>query len=223
MELSSGTETAETFSYKTDLKSQYIIPVGNKEGLFLNPYSFGGKEIRFERTKDDFMTKKKGHPGFDAFNVVLGSLTCSPKNGHVIYANRVEPEVEIFDSDGKLIRRLKFHDERLYEPQQYYTDKGHGTDSYCFLGKVKQSFIDACGSDDCIALLFRPGVITPTSTAVSAVSYIIVFDWNGDNVRGCSLNENISTISLSSDGKSLYCFSSSEQGKQLIKYYLDNE
>lgn len=217
MDLSSGIERPDTYSYNTALKSQCIIPVSHENGIFLNPDSFKGKERRIRRTEDGFLYNG-GRSRFNAFNVVLGGLAYSPRNGTVIYADRVEPTVEILDSGGRLSRRIMFKDTTSDEPQQYSMDKDDGMDSYSFLGKVKQSFTDVCCTDNNVALLFRPGIITPTSTSVSDMSYVIVMDWDGDNMKVLHLDEDVVNISLSSDGKSLFSFSSGEDGNYLTQY-----
>lgn len=220
IDVSTGIDNPSIISYDTGLSTQYVLPVTMRKGLFLAHESFKGKRRRVRTTGDEYQPDRHNVGRYDAFNVVLGELACSNVRNRSVFADRVDSKVEILDTDGKLLKRIMFISQGDKERQQYSKDESEGVTYYTFLGSVKQSFTDVCCNDSTIALLYRPGLITPSSVSISDHPYVVLMDWDG-NVRATYvMDDEFDRISITSDGRCLFCFSSREGGNSVMRYDL---
>lgn len=196
----------------SDIKSQCVIPVSNHDCLYLNPHSFITGRQRVLLSKNNFKPANCIRTKYNCMNVLHGSIATNGR-GKIVYVDYVTSHVEILDESGHLETIIE---KENLEHQEYYTD----SKEIVFMGYVCQSFIDVCPFKNGFAALYRPMIISDKDSINNDESEIYVFDWNGNQCSHYVIRAVVENLSLSYDGRFLFCFESMDGNKKLSVYEL---
>lgn len=197
--------------FHTNIFSQEIIPF-KKRLLFLNPNSFDGKAPRVIISDRNWNYVERHKYSFDASNVVDGSLQYNPSRKKIAFLADYIPVIEIMNENGDLIRRIHFP-HSVCDFETVYHSNSNITE-YLYPYRSSPTFPDYsfCGSDsneDYIACIYWREDWTYV---------ILILDWEGHIIDGFNPVNKVIQISISSDGKRVFCWESEENNSVLREY-----
>lgn len=102
------------------------------------------------------------------------------------------------------------------EQQDYHVD----SHELVFNGYVCRSFVDVCPYNDGFIALYRPGIFTIDSVDSSEESEVFAFDWKGSQLSHYKINAKVDDLSVSGDGRVLFCWECSSGINRLSCYEL---
>lgn len=197
--------------FHTNIFSQEIIPF-KKRLLFLNPNSFDGKAPRVIISDRNWNYVERHKYSFDASNVVDGSLQYNSSKGRIAFLADYIPVVEIMNENGVLLKRIHFPHSICDFEKVYH--KSVGITEYLYPYCSSPSFPDYsfCGSDsneNYIACIYWRDDWTYA---------ILILDWEGHIIDGFNPVSKVKQISISSDGKRVFCWEAEENNGVLREY-----
>lgn len=196
----------------SDINSQCIIPISRQKCIYLNPHSFKTGKQRILTSKEGFQPAHCLKSRFNCINVLHGFIATNG-NGKYAYVDHITSHIELIDESG---HQYKIIEKADIEQQDYYVD----SNEIVFKGYVCRSFVDVCSNNDCLIALYRPGVLTADTIDNVDESELFVFDWDGNQISHYVVNAKVVDISLSKDGRVLYCWESTLGVNRLTRYEL---
>lgn len=199
----------------TNIKSQCIIPITDKKGMYLNPNSFKAGRKRILQTEEGYQMfgcRKSRH---NYINVLLGTIASDESNQNLVYADRVLSRIEFMDERH---HKKNIVSKESLEEQKYYVDSQEVT----FSGSVYQSFVDICAYRKGVAVVYRPGIIYFDREEVPQWSDVFLFDWKGSTLARYRIDAEVINISLSYNGNCMWCYENKLGNKQVTFYELEN-
>ena len=201
----------------TDIRSQVIWPY-HSGLLALNPYCFVNEDARvynngarFIISDSNYVYKETNEYEFDTYNSVLASFFISYPNGRIAVYNSIEPEIELYDTDLRLIKKIRGPELTSNIRYNIMSDGdvltiGAPTSYYC-----------ECYDDNYFYLTFVGRFIEDDETIFDIDrSYIFKFDWDGNFVDSYYVDHFVSSMSLSEDGQSMYIFGVNRDGENVF-------
>ena len=201
----------------TDIRSQVIWPY-HSGLLALNPYCFVNEDAgvynngaRFIISDSNYVYKETNEYEYDTYNAVLTSFLISWSNNRIAVYNAIEPEIEIYDTDTKPIRKIRGPELSSKIRYSIMSDgdvltKGDPNSYYC-----------DCSDDNYFYLAFIGEFINMEETIFDVDrSYIFKFDWDGNFVDSYYVDHFVSSMSLSEDGQSMYIFGVNRDGENVF-------
>lgn len=201
----------------TDIRSQVIWPY-HSGLLALNPYCFVNEDAgvynngaRFIISDSNYVYKETKEYEFDTYNSVLASFFISYPNGRIAVYNSIEPEIELYDTDLRLIKKIRGPELTSNIRYNIMSDGdvltiGAPTSYYC-----------ECYDDNYFYLTFVGRFIEDDETIFDIDrSYIFKFDWDGNFVDSYYVDHFVSSMSLSEDGQSMYIFGVNRDGENVF-------
>ena len=201
----------------TDIRSQVIWPYHG--GLLaLNPYCFVNKATgvynngdRFIISDSNYVYKETEEYEFDTYNAVLATFFISYPNGRIAVYNSIEPEIELYDTELRLIKKIRGPE--LPSDIRYSIM----SDGDVLTHGVPTSYYCECYDDTYFYLTFVGRFIDSDETIFTVDrSYIFKFDWDGNFVDSYYVDHFVSSMSLSSDGQSMYIFGLNPDGENVF-------
>lgn len=199
--------------YHTNLYSQEIIPIRERL-LFLNQYSFKGKAPRVRYSDSMWNYTEKHRYDFDAMNVVDGFLLYNQEEDRIAFLADYEPVIELMDGNGKLLKSVRFpHSVCEFVAVNY---KSIGIVEYSYPYQESPSFPEYsfCAADS------NEDIIVCSFWRDDWTFIVMAIDWHGNILDGFAVDSKIRNVSLSSDGKSVYCWEEANERKYLKQYEL---
>ena len=157
------------------------------------------------------MYKETNEYEFDTYNSVLASFFISYPNGRIAVYNSIEPEIELYDTDLRLIKKIRGPELTSNIRYNIMSDGevltiGAPTSYYC-----------ECYDDNYFYLTFVGRFIEDDETIFDIDrSYIFKFDWDGNFVDSYYVDHFVSSMSLSEDGQSMYIFGVNRDGENVF-------
>lgn len=210
-----------TFRHYT-INTQRLWPFRGRL-LAVNPNCFVDKQNginndgpRFILSDSNYNYKETKHYEINTINLTGADFFISYEKNRIFYWNLYSPEIEIYDTDLHLLRKINgikqdkkieylFANGYVYADADYeYTYRvGCYDDKYVYIISFGEAPNEDASWDD-----FNK-------------SYILKFDWDGNFIDSYLIELNISSLSVSTDGQSLYAFGLDSQGNNaLYKYSL---
>lgn len=185
----------------SDIKSQCIIPISQQKCIYLNPNSFKTGKQRILTSIEDIQSAPCRKSRFNFMNVLHGFIAT---NGHGKYAfaDHITSHIELINESG---HQYKILEKAIMEQQDYYVD----SKEIVFSGYVCRSFVDLCSNNDAFYAVYRPGVLSFDTIENEDESEIFVFDWEGNQLSHYVVYARVVDLSLSEDGRFLFCWESS--------------
>lgn len=196
-------------SYFSNIHSQAIVPMTLNRGVFLNASSKERRQVLL--TDTDFRYPGRV-PKPDRINVSHGTIVMNDSLDRYAVLDRIKSKVEICDGHGRIKKLIQ---KKTLEDQQYDIDK----EGYpVFLNSYYQSFTDGCEYDNGFVALYRSGCISPQSEDLSALSYILFFDWSGNILKSYKIASSVLNLSISNDGSHIFLFEEGSFGRRMSTY-----
>ena len=190
----------------TQIMSQRVMPFGDRV-LYINSFSFDGKEPRILFTGKDWMGKEREYEG-TYLNVMSGNIFSDNRMERIGCAMKAFPTIEIMDRKGKPLIKITFP----HEPWKILTLHHDGFDEYIMDGDFNDCFYAGCGGESLFCVVYDD----------KDSQLVLVFDWEGNILDGFELEGKADRISLSKDEKSLYIWEHSGEDDVLNRYSLKN-
>lgn len=205
-----------------DFESRWVWPY--QEGLLgVNPNSFTNKNLginydgsRFIVSDSSFSYREEGEYQYDAFDVQSSSAFISYTKNRIVYLNGAEPEVELYDLDLKLLKKIKGPE--LPQKPEYAVNERN---EILYVNQVPNSYKVQCHGEDYFYLTyigeFLSSEINYDSSNFS--SYVFQFDWDGNFIDSYLIDCYVVSLSLSDNGKRLYAFGTDKDGINVFNQY----
>ena len=203
---------------KADINTQYLWPF--KGGLLaVNPFCFRNDEIgvnndgfRFIQTDSSYTYKEEKEYEYRTFNVTCMRFIISYDNDRIAVYNSSESEVEIYDTELNLLKIIK--DPEMPHGIKYYINKYNYVSYY---GEVPQAYFWACSNNNHFYLAYNGDFTSGNEkTIYDLSSWVFKFDWDGNFVDSYYVDHFVSSMSLSSDGQSMYIFGLNHDGENIF-------
>ena len=191
-----------------NIVSQEIIPANERELYYLNPYSWEAGAPRFYRSDQKGQESRHRKGKKNGFSVINGELVFNKEQHKVAFADRFNPDIEIWTDKGILLHRIRVDEERTAEIQEVDIN---GVKDYFFVNSIPCCFSSANGDDSVLVAAYQNA---------QGESCIFVLDWDGALLRSFRVPGNVMEVSLSSSGKAIYCWTAFEEEDCLIRYLL---
>jgi hypothetical protein len=145
---------------------------------------------------------------YDTMNVTQGALITNNDKGRIVFAS-FHKGLEVYDGDLNLIKTITGPDEFDVN----YSVKNYGGSPEVIFGKdspntYKQDFY---ATNDYFLVLY---IGSPDYRAVP--QYVFKFDWDGNFLESYRVDSRIATISVSSDGETMYAMTYDEEGLPIM-------
>jgi hypothetical protein len=196
-----------------------------KEGLILmeNPNCFKNKELGIDQKAPRFIVTQDKQPYIESniyqyytFNVAQGEILISNVYNRIIYADGNLPILEIYDYDRNLIKTVSGPDK--LDVKYVVRDN-----EVIFSKKIPYTYLHFCTKNEYIYFTYIGDFLVPRKNREEDLPcYLFKFDWEGNIVDSYYVGRYITTVSVSSDGKSIYATAfNKENNPFLIKLQLD--
>lgn len=194
------------------IKSQCILPISDNECIYLNPHSFKSGKQRILLSKHGFRPALCLHDRFNYMNVLHGSIATNG-NGKYVFVDHITSHIELINESG---HQYMVIEKDIMEQQDYHVD----SHELVFKGFVCRSFVDVCPYNDGFIALYRPGIFTIDSVDNSEESEVFAFDWEGNQLAHYKINAKVDDLSVSGDGRIVFCWECSSGINRLSCYEL---
>jgi hypothetical protein len=193
--------------------------------LMENPNCFQCKELGVDQKAPRFIIAVDNQPYLETpkyryytRNVAVdGEIITNYPKDRIIYANDNHPKLEIYNNDLRLIKQIQGPDKL---PAKYIIENNAIT----FYKYIPYAYMDFSASGDFVYLTYIGNNLTSQIHMEDLPVWIFKFDWDGNFIESYSVGRYITTISLSTDGKSIYATAISEEKKPfLIKITLHED
>lgn len=205
-----------------DFESYWVWPY--QEGLLgINKNCFTNKNLgvnydgsRFIVSDSSYSYKEKRKFKYDTFNAQHCNAFISYTKNRIVYMNSIEPEVELYDLNLKLLKKIE-GPELPQKPKYAINDRNE----ILLVNEVPYSYEAQCHDEDYFYLTyigeFLSGEINYDPSNFS--SYIFQFDWDGNFIDSYLIDCYVISLSLSDDGKKLYVFGTDKYGIDVFNQY----
>ncbi len=200
-----------------DIYSQQMWPYKGKM-LALNPNCFIDERIgvhndglRFIISDSNFVYKENEEYLHNTYNAVLASFIISYKNNRIVVYNSNEPEIEIYDTNLNLIKKI--HGPELPHEITY----GMLKNGNVLTEGDPASYMYSCFDSKYFYLSYIGDFLEMNETVFNVgYSYILKFDWDGNPVDSYYIDLSVLSMSLSEDGQSMYLFGIDKDGYNVL-------
>lgn len=203
--------------------SRWVWPYG--EGLLgLNTNCFVNKDLgvnydgsRFIVSDSSYSYKEKKKYKYDTFNTQDSHAFISYEKGRIVYMNGTEPEVELYDLNLKLLKKIKGPE--LPRTQEYAIND---LNEILQVNEVSYSYKVECHDDEHFYLTYIGDFLSRDINydPCNFKSYVFQFDWDGNFIDSYLIDSYIVSLSLSDDGNSLYAFGTDKDGINVFNQYM---
>ena len=202
---------------KAEINTQYLWPF--KGGLLaINPYCFKNDELgidnngfRFIQADSSCAYKEEKEYKYRTFNVTCMRFIISHDNDRIAVYNSSESEIEIYDTELNLLRIIKGPE--MPHKIRYYVHNN----SITYYGEVPQAYSWACHDNNHFYLAYNGDFTSGNEKTIYDLStWIFKFDWDGNFVDSYYVDHFVSSMSLSSDGQSMYIFGVNRDGENVF-------
>lgn len=205
---------------KYSVSTQFFQPFHNRL-LALNPFCFSDKKhnidnkaTRFILTDTSYTYKEVHQYEYDTFNVTPAMFMISYAHNRIFFYSVCLPEIEIYDTDLNLLKKVS--GPRLPHNIEYVA-LGKGI---TFKNAIPNSYRTHCRNSEYIFLAYTRDFTSGEKRYDELYdTWIFKFDWNGNFIDSYYINISTLSMSLSSDGKSLYVFGRNTDGKDVFHKY----
>jgi len=189
-----------------------VVPFGNTL-LMENPYCFTSKSLnirqgieygtpRFIKSEDfeDYMAKDAKQFKYNTQNVAMdGQILINPEKGKVCYACFDKSEVEFYDDDLSLVRRVDgpVKIEECYTLEDWENEAGQR--GVCYKKRIPYAYMSSSADEDNAYLNYLGQYFCGSDETPSEEmpSYIMQFDWDGNFERCYSVGRRIRSFTKS--------------------------
>ena len=182
--------------------------------LFDNINCFADKGLKIKQKASRFIIGD-GSVGdtkeykYKTFNVNQGKILVNPERERVLYFNPNQPEMELYDYDLILLRKIIAPDELFGRLNLT------GNNNVVFYGAIPWYFCNYTYDEDHIFITYHGLLLLDDTSRIPAL--IFEFDWNGNFVAGYNPHEPVVTLTLSeNDNRVLYITSTDSLGQPVL-------
>ena len=202
----------ENIHYKPEmipltLLTQEMVPIDKDKILYLNQGSFRSREPRFYYDVPNKKPHKISKNGQKSMNILDGTLLYNSSKNNVAFLSLYTPEIEIYDADSKS-QKYKISIARDEDVEIVYIFSGT-IKEYLFKNKVPLCFMTGASDDESLVAVYRDE---------KGLSYILLFDWEGNLHNGFMVKEEVCSVSLYDDY--IYCWQRSGERDCLVQYHI---
>lgn len=191
---------------KVYVHTQEMIPYKGERYLCLNPDSFNDMAPRFyvtNRFGRHYILRQNRN---DCFNVVDGTLIYNQVKDRIAFLSLYDPFVEIWTTKKDSMIRLLFSRE---EKVQIIPIKNGKKTEFYFVDHVPICFVGGDSDDQGIVAAYLDE---------KGQSYILAINWEGVVTDSFAVNGRIRSVSLTDTRSDVYCWLSSQQKDELVKF-----
>lgn len=146
---------------------------------------------------------------YNAFNANQGKVMVNPLRDRVLYFNSDRPEIEIYDYDLNLIKKVVGPDE---SEARYGITNGNGIAYY---GKVPYYYCNYTYDNDRVFISYNGVVLRDGMRRIPGL--IFEFDWDGNFIASYNPHEPVVRLSISNNDKNiLYITSTDSLGQSVL-------
>ena len=194
----------DTLKAGLNVGSPFVTFLDENRLIMLNLYYFKNKNLGINNGASRFIINEKDiDPNFNrvnsrlyyTYNVSQGFIVPNIEKDRIIYASNFYDEIEIYDCDLHLLRRIEGPDNLIPSYQIHNRE-------IIFNKTVPYTYRNYAITDDFFYLSYIGDYYTSGSQLQDFDSWILKFDWDGNFIECYHSEEYVSTISLSdTDGK----------------------
>lgn len=187
--------------------------------IMLNPYYFSNENLRIDNGVSRFIVgdtkinddlEEIASDLYYTYNVSQGFIIPNIANNRIIYASNFYDELEIYDNELHLLKRIEGPDK--LKP----VFRRHGKE-IIFNKIVPYTYRSYAMSKDFFYLSYIGDNYVPGKNRLQDFdSWIFKFDWNGTLMESYHSNEYISTLSLSDSDDKFYARGFDENGTPVV-------
>lgn len=190
--------------------------------LGVNPYCFVDKKNginndgpRFILSDSNYNYEETRHYDVNTINLTGADFFISYEQDRIFYWNLYSPEIEIYDTNLNLLRKV--HGIKKDSDVKYLVANGYAYTN----AKYEYTYSSGCHDERYIYIIsFGEAPHENASWADFDKNYILKFDWDGNFIDSYYVEFNISSLSVSTDGRSLYAFGTDSDGENALYRYL---
>lgn len=164
--------------------------------------TFFGSAGQFLHAAGPLPTDAKGTPASVLQQAWMGQIAVSRQRGLIALATFYADQLEIYRSDGSLVRTVR--GPFRFDPKFETADAGGGFLTMSSGESMRIGYSHVAATDDEIYVLFSGRTREAFGGGSSLGRFVHVYDWNGELKRVLELDEAVLSLSVSPDLKSLY-------------------
>lgn len=185
--------------------TQRILPVDQRY-LYLNQYSFDGRESRLVWLNADTGQKEKKHHENHYMNVLNGVVLYNKEKRVAVFGSEYSPELEFYDSSLRLVKKYVFPN----QPSTYMELKNDDGPNMFLVQDRHRSFRSASGGENVFAVIYHD--------EHRQSDEVLIFNWEGVLRDGFCVSMEAKRVSLVEDGGSVCVWGRSGDKDVLQKY-----
>ena len=208
--------------YKTQLKkaeinTQYLWPF--RSGLLaINPYCFKNDVLgvnndgfRFIQADSNYTYKETTEYKYQTYNVTCMRFIISYNNNRIVVYHSDDSKIELYDTELKLLKIIEGPE--MPHHTKYYLNNNTVT----YYKEAPQAYSWACHGSDYFYLAYNGDFTSGNDKTIYDLNtWIFKFDWDGNLVDSYYVDHFVSSMSLSSDGQSMYIFGLNPDGENIF-------
>lgn len=210
--------TTKLLSY--NVTTPYFLPY-KKCLLAVNPFYFSNKKYNIDNNAPRFIIsdslytyRESKEYKYDTFNVSPACFTVSYEKNRIFFYSACEPLIEIYDTDLNLLKTIS--GPKLPRDIEYIA-LGKGL---TFTNGVPYSYREHCRNSNYVYVAYNGDFSTENKKYDEMYdSWIFKFDWDGNFISSYFIDICILSMSLSSNGDSLYIFGLDREGHEVLNRY----
>ncbi|HST59003.1 MAG TPA: BF3164 family lipoprotein [Longimicrobium sp.] len=164
--------------------------------------TFFGPQGQFLHAAGPLPRDSKGTPSSVLQQAWMGHIAVSPRRGLIALATFYADQLEIYRSDGSLVRTVR--GPFRFDPKFETADAGGGFLTMSSGESMRIGYSHVAATDDEIYALFSGRTREAFGGGSSFGRFVHVYDWDGELKRVLELDEAVVAVSISPDRKSLY-------------------
>ena len=206
-------------SFCRNAGSPFVTMWSQDRLIMLNPYYFENEDLGISNGQPRILSTNVGDDAellggktkrlFYSYNVEQGCLVPSPSGEKLFFASSNYPEIEIYDSS------LNLHT-RIWGPDEFHPSYKISEGEICFDKKVPYTYRAYFAADDGLYLSYAGFFYDRKFKFQNAESWVFKFDWDGNFIKSYHSDKYLSSLSLSSDGKTFYGKGYDENGNVVL-------
>lgn len=193
--------------FNTDIVSQKVAWMDGLL-LYLNPDAYDPSHSHVCLSDTQWNCRFSDKHSNSAFNATGGEILFNPSRELIAYCSRHEPLVEILDKNLHVLKQIWFPHQRGEVSRIQQED---GQELYLYKDLAPLCFPSADSNNDYLVTAFRTD---------DDFSVVVIMDWEGKVLDSFRTAADIERISLSQDGKFVYCWEIGEKESALKLYRL---
>ena len=204
--------------FSNNVGSPFVTFLDENRLIMLNPYYFKNKNLGINNGASRFIINEKDiDPNFNrvnsrlyyTYNVSQGFIVPNIEKDRIIYASNFYDEIEIYDCDLHLLRRIEGPDNLIPSYQIHNRE-------IIFNKTVPYTYRNYAITDDFFYLSYIGDYYTSGSQLQDFESWILKFDWDGNFIECYHSEEYVSTISLSDTDGEFYARGLDQKGVPVV-------